>query len=324
MDYFNRFTNLFPDIRSLAEAHDEQVLKAWEGLGYYSRARNLHQAARMLSTANAFPTSPEALRELPGVGPYTAGAVASIAFNLPVPAVDANALRVFARLLDLDLPVSSARTRKIVAKTMASLMEEVEPRVFNQAVMEFGALVCRPRNPECPSCPVLAHCRAVAAGTVPLRPMIPESKEKIRITMATGVLARKGRIYIQKRSPHDVWPGLWEFPGGVVEPGETPRQAMVREYREETGLAVVPKGKITVVRSTFTRYLVTLHCWYCLDQAPDPPEPELREAVDGKFVTPSELGERAWPAGHRKLVRFMAEDPGFTDFVRSTLPGNAP
>ncbi|WP_319585101.1 A/G-specific adenine glycosylase [uncultured Pseudodesulfovibrio sp.] len=316
VEYYKRWMDRFPDLHSLAEAHEEDVLNLWEGLGYYSRARNLHRAAVLIQDqfGGEFPQDFPDIRSLPGVGEYTAGAVASIALGQREPAVDANVLRVFARLLDMDIPVRDRAGRNMVEDAVRRLIPEDRPGDFNQAVMEFGALICR-KNPRCEACPVREFCRAFEKGTVPLRPVLPASKEIIRIDMATGFLVHQGRVLIQKRKPGDVWPGLWEFPGGCVEPGETAEQALRREYLEEVELAVEPVEKITVVRYSYTRYRVTMDCFLCRFEG-DPSEPVFHEAVKGGFVHPAELSGYALPSGHRKLVDRMLADMRFSHLFK--------
>lgn len=316
--YFERFVARFPDVSSLAAAHEDEVLKLWEGLGYYSRARNLLRAARHMDREHggALPRGFEAIRALPGVGPYTAGAIASIAWGEPRPAVDANVLRVFSRLLDLEEPVNTPAARRRVEAAVQDLLPRDQARDFNQALMELGALVCAPRRPDCPACPLAAQCLARARGTTPERPVLKAGPEIIRIVMACGVLADSGELFIQKRRPDDVWPGLWEFPGGVLEPGETPEDALVREYREETGLAVRPAGRIATLRTSYTRYRITLHGYYCTaGNGADPRAAiRVREAEEGRFVRPAELARFAFPSGHARLVARLLADlrlPGF-------------
>ena len=316
--YFERWMDRFPDIDTLARSREEDVLRLWEGLGYYSRAKNMIRAAETIVTEHGgrFPSDPASIRALPGVGGYTAGAISSIAFGLPEPAVDANVLRVFARLFDLDAPVRASSTRTFVEEKVRSFMPEGRTGDFTQALMELGALVCS-RKPACGECPVRSLCAAFEGGTVALRPVLPVPKKTTRINMATGVLLHQGRMLIQKRRPDDVWPGLWEFPGGGIEAEETPGQAVVREYMEEVELAVEPVEDITTVNFSYTRYRVTMHCFLCRF-AGEGGEPIFNEAVAGGFVSPGELAEYAFPAGHRKLIEFMKADRRFAPlFVES-------
>ena len=314
--YFERWIARFPDLRSLALASEDEVLRLWEGLGYYNRARSLLAAARELvrTHGGAVPEDDAALRALPGIGPYTAGAVLSVAFNRPEPAVDANVERVLARLTNLELPLSNARAKEFLRTTARALIPQGRARDFNQALMELGALVCLPRNPRCTECPWAESCVARGLGLAGERPVAKPSREILRVNMASGLLLRRGRVFIQKRKPGDVWPGLWEFPGGVLEAGETPEQALVREFGEETDLAVRPLAPVTVVRYSYTRYRVTLHAFYCAaDDAAA--EPVLREAVDGRFVRPGELADFAFPAGHRRVIAFVLQDPRLKKYL---------
>jgi len=315
VEYHNRWIRQYPDLATLAAASEEDVLKSWEGLGYYSRARNIRKAAAVILNEHGgvFPSDPKSIQALPGIGEYTAGAIASIAFGQVLPAVDANVLRVFSRLLDIDAPVRDKATKVEIEKCVKGLIPESRPGDFNQAIMEFGALICSKRS-ACDGCPVQTHCLAYAKGTTALRPVSPPKKEIIRIEMATGVLVHDGRMLIQKRKPDDVWPGLWEFPGGGIEEGETPDQALQREFMEEVELSVVPKDKITVVNYAYTRYRITMHCYMCGLSNGDAPEPVFNEAVEGGFVTPKSLVKYAFPAGHRKLIEFMRNDMRFSEY----------
>ena len=312
--YFERWMRKFPTLKALSQAHEEDVLKLWEGLGYYSRARNMLKTACVIAHDHGgfFPSDPQIIRSLPGIGEYTAGAISSIAFSLPEPAVDANVLRVFSRLLDVDTPVRDAASRARIEKQVRLLIPEDRPGDFNQAIMEFGALVCTKR-PACDRCLMQGSCLAYERGTVAERPVLPPSKKSIRIDMATGVLVHEGKVLIQKRRPDDVWPGLWEFPGGGIEQGETPKQAVVREYMEEVSLHVEPVGKITVVSYSYTKYRVTMHCYLCKLSNSDMAEPVFNEAVEGCFVFWEELSKYAFPAGHRRLIEFMKNDIRYND-----------
>jgi A/G-specific adenine glycosylase len=314
--YFERWIERFPDLESLARASEDEVLRLWEGLGYYNRARSLLAAARDLVRLHGgmIPAEGEALRSLPGIGPYTAGAVLSVAFNRPEPAVDANVERVLARLVNLELPPSDARAKAFLRDTARSLIPPGRARDFNQALMELGALVCLPRAPRCGQCPWQEACVARGLGLAQERPVARPVREVLRVNMASGLLLRGGRVYIQKRRPGDVWPGLWEFPGGVLEAGESPEQALLREFAEETGLAVRPLSPVTVVRYSYTRYRVTLHAFYCADQDAAA-EPALREAVEGRFVRPAELADFAFPAGHRRVIAFVLQDLRFRKYL---------
>ena len=303
--YFTAWMREFPDIRSVAEASEEAVLKAWEGLGYYARARNLHKTAKsiMAEHGGEFPQDIAAIRALPGIGEYTAGAIASIAFNRPVPAVDANVMRIFSRICDIDVPLTHPGVRDFIVTSVSSLMPEDSPRLFSQAMMELGALVCT-KKPKCAQCPLVEYCEANRLGTTDKRP-----KKKVRLgytslEMATGIIMKNGLVFIQKRPPYGVWAGLWEFPGGCLEAGETPEQAIVREVQEETELPVTVREKIAVVKHSYTTCRVTMHGYFC-DLRTAAPKPVLHAATEGKWILPEETAKYAFPAGHRKLLELL-------------------
>jgi A/G-specific adenine glycosylase len=208
--YYDRWLRTFPDIDALADAAPDAVLKAWEGLGYYSRARNLHSAARVVRERHggALPGSYDELRALPGIGDYTAGAIASIAFGVPAPAVDGNVRRVLARLLDDPAPGAAALRR-----TATALVPHDRPGDFNQAIMELGATICTPRAPACRRCPVADHCAARAAGTQLERPLAKPARSLPVIDYATAVLRRlDGRVLIIRRPDTGLLAGMWCFP----------------------------------------------------------------------------------------------------------------
>jgi A/G-specific adenine glycosylase len=303
VEFFRRWMRRFPRLEDVAGAHPDALLKAWEGLGYYSRVRNLRRAAQAILDGHGgrIPSDPALLRALPGIGPYTAGAVASIAFNLPVPAVDANVERVFARVFDLDAPVKSPPAAACIRRAAESLIPPGQARAFNQALMDLGALVCA-RSPRCPGCPLAPFCRARRLGIAPQRPIPGRKPPSLTSVIATGVLIRQGRVFIQKRLDTGVWAGFWEFPGGRVEPGETPEEAVLREYREETELEIRVVRRLGLVRHAYTRYRVLLHCFLCALADPGAAVPVLHAATDFHWLEPGRLDLFTFPAGHRKLM----------------------
>jgi A/G-specific adenine glycosylase len=306
--YFKRWLDRFPDVTAVAEADEQEILQYWEGLGYYARARNLHKAAKAMLERHKgeVPDSPAALLALPGIGGYTAAAIASIAFNRDIPVVDANVERILARLYNIDTPIKANGTGKRIRQLASELLPAGEARIFNQALMDLGGLICTPKNPVCADCPVAGHCESLQAGCVSDRPVVAAPGKIIPITMATGVLEHDGLLFIQQRLDDDVWGALWEFPGGRMEEGETPEETVVREYREETGFAVRVTAKITTVIHHYMRYKVILHGFYC-SPAERLAEPQLRAAQACRWVAPGELSRYAFPAGHRKLIKYMAE-----------------
>lgn len=308
--YFNAWMRAFPSVAAVAGADEETILKAWEGLGYYSRARNLHKAAQkiMRDWDGVFPSGLAEIRSLPGVGEYTAGAIAAIAFNAPEPAVDANVMRIFSRLCDVDVPLTHPGVKEFITGEVRSLMAGSPPRLFAQALMELGALVCA-KKPDCPACPLKPYCEAARLGSAEKRPKKKNKTVYTALEMATGLIMRDGRLFIQKRPPYGVWAGLWEFPGGCLEEGETPEQAIVRETMEETELPVAVRDKLAVIRHSYTTCRVTMHAFSCalLDAEKTP---VLHAAVEGRWILPEETAKYAFPAGHRKLLEQLGWGKG--------------
>ena len=214
MDYYLRFIERWPTVVDLAEASEEEVLKMWQGLGYYSRARNLHHCAQQVTSEHKgqFPPDYEKLKQLKGIGDYTAAAIASIAFNLPHAVVDGNVYRVLSRLFDIDTPININEGQKLFAQLAEDLLNRKQPGLHNQALMEFGALHCTPKNPNCLLCPLQAQCLAFAHQTVMQRPV---KLQKVKVTTRYFnylVIKTNGCIYLHKRSDNDIWKNLYDFP----------------------------------------------------------------------------------------------------------------
>ena len=325
VSYFTRWMARFPDVAALAAASEEEVLRLWEGLGYYSRARHVLAAARLIMEKHkgVFPSGLEDIRALPGVGPYTAGAVASIAFGEKLPCVDANVERVVARVFDLDGPVKQEPAASAVRAWALRLVPEGRAREHNQAMMELGALVCG-KKPRCALCPLAAFCVSLHLGIVDQRPVPGKRAAITPIEVVTGVLRHTGRVFVQKRLASGVWGNLWEFPGGRVEPGESPEQAVAREFGEETGFDVAVDRGYGIIRHGYTTYRITLHCFAlslaattaAATEAEPTAPPILTAASAWRWVTPVELENLAMPAAHRKLA-----DQIFGPGGQSRLPG---
>ena len=307
--YFRRWLQRFPDIESVAKASSLEVLKLWEGLGYYARGRNLHKAAELMvrKYGGEVPRTYEELLQLPGVGPYTAAAIASIAFNHDIPVVDANVERVFARIFDIDKPLKSKGVHAEIVDVAKKLLPSGKGREFNQALMDLGGLICTPKKPDCAICPVSAHCLAYLGDFVEDRPRKKAKQPLIEIEMATGILLHRDHIFIQQRYDNDIWGGLWEFPGGRLEEGETPEEAVQREYGEETGFRVEVCSKVTTVVHFYTKYRVILHCFRCgLRQ--ESQLPDLQAAQAYHWVKEKQLENYGFPAGHRKFIEYIRQN----------------
>jgi A/G-specific adenine glycosylase len=257
--YFARFVDAFPTVAALAAAPLERVLQLWAGLGYYSRARNLHQAAKIVAQRGRFPDTVADLRQLPGVGRYTAGAVASIAFAQPAAAVDGNVKRVLARWRAIDDPIDDAATLERLWDEAGRLLDRRAPGDFNQALMELGATVCRPRKPLCAECPVRRWCAAAARGLQEKLPVRRARTEPQSVTAVALWVERGGRVLMMQRPAGGVLAGLWTLPGAVLFDAQPPDADMAARVLRGFGLAgcdIVPAG---VVRHDFTHRRWTLH-----------------------------------------------------------------
>lgn len=213
-DYYLRFTERFPDVAALAAASEDEVLKLWQGLGYYSRARNLHAAARQIVDrfGGVFPTSFDQVRSLSGVGEYTAAAICSAACDMPCAVVDGNVYRVLARLFDLDTPIDTSAGKRDFARLAQSQLDTARPGLYNQAIMDFGALRCTPAAPRCEGCPLAGQCLALAAGTVARRP-VKQGRTKVRERWFNYLhVSADDRTLLRRRAGRDIWQGLYEFP----------------------------------------------------------------------------------------------------------------
>lgn len=305
--YFTRWMETLPDLAAVAAADEEVILRLWEGLGYYSRARNLHKAARVIMERHGgrFPSQLDDIRSLPGVGPYTAAAIASIAFQQDVPCVDANVERVLSRVFDIDTPVKAEPAASRIRALSCALLPRGRARDYNQAMMELGALVCG-KKPRCAACPLAFCCMARQRGVAEQRPVPPVRAEARAVEAVAGVIAHRGRIFIRKRPAGVVWGGLWEFPGGPVAAGESPEEAVVRRCREATGFQVRVREKLAVIRHSYTSHRVALHCFALVLEGPtallETPEPSAREAELCRWEPEGSLADWAMPAAHRRLV----------------------
>lgn len=313
--YFQRFLEAFPTIEALASAPLDEVLKLWEGLGYYSRARNLRRAAAMIVERydGKIPDEVEELLKLPGIGRYSAGAIGSIAFDLALPVLDGNVMRVFTRLLDMDDDVSLPTTREALWAQAAEWTPAEGAGDYNQALMELGRKICRPRKPDCRACPLRARCRAYAAGTQADRP-VKQARAALRHYDVSAGLIRDeaGRLLIAQRPLEGLLGGLWEFPGGKREAGESLQDCLARELREELAIEVEVGELFTQVNHGFTHFKITLHAFECryLGAAAPFSEPQALGAMNWAWVGEADLGEYSFGKADRVVIAALRDRRG--------------
>lgn len=300
-DYFVRFMARFPSVAALAAASLDDVLKQWEGLGYYSRARALHRAAKEVVTRynGALPADVKALRQLPGIGAYTAGAIASIAFGIPAPAVDGNVRRVLARVLMLAAPTTAQ-----LEDAVRIWMPDDAPGPFTEALMELGATLCRPQSPRCLLCPWRDLCRACEMGRPEAYPALKPRKTIPHYDVAAAVtICDDNRILVARRRQEDMLGGLWEFPGGKREPDETLPEALRRELQEEMGIDIAVGAQLIVIKHAYTHFRITLYAFVCrLVRG----EPTCIECDDFRWATLAEIEALPMAVTDRKIAQAVA------------------
>jgi len=261
--YFEKWMRLFPSVTALAKASEREVLNAWEGLGYYGRARNLQKAARVVISEydGDLPNDPIELLKLPGIGRYTAGAIASIAFGMDEPALDGNLKRVYARLFDVEEAVDSPSGEKILWDLARRNLPKGRAGDFNQALMDLGAMICIPKNPRCSICPLMELCRARVNGTLELRPMNKPGKSVPHYIHAAGVIIKRGRVLLAQRPSNGLLGGMWEFPNGGVD--GNPAEGLAKALKLGYSLKVKRREEVGVVQHTYTHFKVTVHAFRC-------------------------------------------------------------
>jgi A/G-specific adenine glycosylase len=299
--YFERWMQRFPTITSLARASQQEVLSLWEGLGYYSRARNLHKAAQVVDEqyAGQLPQDRTRLEKLPGIGAYTAGAIASIAFGRDEAALDGNIRRVLARVFAVRTLARSPAGEKELWNLARRCLPPGRAGDYNQALMDLGSAICTPRSPQCLLCPLLEICAGRKLGLQETLPILAPRQKVPHLTVAAAVIRRENTVLIAQRAEKDLLGGMWEFPGGTLESGETIEEGLQREIHEELNTAVHIEQPFGTYNHAYTHFSVTLHAFLCRLAGP---EPQAIEAKMLRWVLPGALAD--FPLG--KIDRLIA------------------
>jgi len=304
--YFNRFIEQFPTIQALAKAEEDKVLKAWEGLGYYSRARNLQSAVKEVHEKynGQVPNNQKEISTLKGVGPYTAGAILSIAYGIPEPAVDGNVMRVLARILSIWEDIAKPATRKVFEEAVRRIISHENPSSFNQALMELGALICTPTSPSCLLCPVREHCHAFHEGTASELPIKTKNNKQKNVQIVAAVLENNdGKILIHKRPKTGLLANLWEFPNVEVHlPYINEKDHLKESVQSLYGAEIQVSEMIGQIEHVFSHLTWNINAYKGKVQS------IINETDELKLVTIKEIEEYAFSVSHQKIFRhFVAK-----------------
>ncbi|NGQ97392.1 A/G-specific adenine glycosylase [Brevibacillus sp. SYP-B805] len=302
--YFENFMRKFPTVEALADAPEEEVLKAWEGLGYYSRARNLQAAAREVKETygGVVPDTPEEISKLKGIGPYTAGAILSIAYEKPEPAVDGNVMRVFSRLLLMHDDIAKPATRIKMEQLIRQVIPQGRAGDFNQALMELGALVCLPRNPQCLTCPVFDYCLARREGVQEELPVKGKAKPPRPVSYLVAVIKREDAYLITKRPEQGLLAGMWEFPMVETEQVEWAEDILPDALQQRYGLDVSVEQPLLQIRHTFSHLQWHLHVHLCAYRGGSGQLP-----ATARFVSGNQLADYAFSVAHGKIIQYLSQ-----------------
>ena len=302
--YYYKWLKNFPNISMVADADLEDLLKKWEGLGYYARVRNFHSSCKIVKTKFnlSIPNRYDDLIALPGIGPYIAGAILSIAFNLPFAAIDGNAKRVFSRFYEIDL--SRGKGNNSLYTAFSIHIPNARPGDFNQAIMDLGRIICTSQKPTCDLCPLQMDCKAYANSSVNTFPIKMKKREKPHYHIAVGVIKYKGKLLISKRTENGLLGGLWEFPGGKIIAGESAEECVMREIKEELGVLVIPQLFIKQIHHKYSHFSITMDAYFC-DYLGG--TPQSLGCADWRWVDKGAIYQLPFPKANHKLFRALEE-----------------
>jgi A/G-specific adenine glycosylase len=305
--YYHRFMKRFPSLKSLAEASQEDVLKMWEGLGYYSRARNLHKTAQLIRTEHKgrFPRTAEEIQKLPGIGSYTTAAIGSLAFNLDLAVLDGNVIRVLSRLFAYTKDCGTTLAKKELQQCADDLLVHGDAGNFNEAMMELGATLCLPKNPQCETCPLHKICRGTKTGAPTDFPVKAAKKKVPHIVVGAAVITnKKGEILIAQRRAEDMLGGLWEFPGGKQEKNETIQECIARELKEELGINTKIGDFLVIVKHAYSHFTMEMHTYFATIKSG---RPRIIECQNFQWVQPTNLRKVPYSKADLKIIEALEQ-----------------
>ncbi|MAS98786.1 MAG: A/G-specific adenine glycosylase [Kiritimatiellaceae bacterium] len=305
--YYLRFMQKFPSLKKLSEANLEEVLKAWEGLGYYSRARNLHKTAIVIRNhyGGRFPRDPEKIAALPGIGPYTTAAICSLAFNLNLAVVDGNVIRVLSRLLAIKSDIALQSSKKEFQTLADALLIKGRAGIFNEAMMELGATVCLPQNPDCTSCPMMHVCKANYEGSQTQYPVKQKKKKVPKLVVGAAVVKKEdGTVLVAQRREDQMLGGLWEFPGGKQETNESILACVIRELKEELDIDVELFDKIICVNHAYSHFKMEMHVFWARIRSG---EPRAIECKNFKWISLTDIRSLPFSKADLKVIDAITE-----------------
>ena len=309
--YFNRFIKRFPTVYDLAEADQQEVLKVWEGLGYYSRARHLHDAAQLVVEEfdGSVPDTWDEITELKGVGPYTASAILSIAFQKKYAVVDGNVIRVLSRYLGIEEDVRATKTKNAIQDSADELIPDDRPGDFNQSLMELGATICTPSSPDCESCPIQGNCVAHKTMKTEEIPYKSPKKKRPHHQIGVGIVMNEDEEVLIALRPEDAMlGGMWEFPGGKQEEDEEIEQTVARELKEELGIDIAITKPFMKLDHAYSHFKITMHAYLC-ELLNGKPKPQSSQEI--RWIPIDELADYPFPKANRKLTdKLMNLDEG--------------